>query len=144
MTDGGRVSVSTRRLPRGRGCEDASEAGTSGGAAGSALSEDDGTAESAWVEVVVEDEGPGFPPEESSRIFDPFFTTKTAKRGMGIGLKICRDIVMEHGGRLHVESGRERGARVVVEMPGSGKAPDGRSSEGEAGWPWGSSSVASA
>jgi len=81
------------------------------------------------VEVVVEDDGPGITPEEIARAFDPFFTTKTAKRGVGIGLKICRDIVHEHGGRLRVERGHPVGTRVVIELPVLADVPPSESPE---------------
>jgi two-component system NtrC family sensor kinase len=99
MAEGGRVHIRTRPLGSrpARG----------------------GSGEVAWVEVSVEDDGPGIAPEEVSRIFDPFFTTKSVKRGMGIGLKICRDIVDEHGGSLRVEPGTPAGTRVVIELPGA-------------------------
>ena len=97
MADGGRVHIRTRRL------------GSRPGPEGHAV---------PWVEVAVEDEGRGIGADEIARIFDPCFTTKDSKRGMGIGLKICRDIVSGHGGILRVESGVPRGTRVVVELPG--------------------------
>jgi signal transduction histidine kinase/transcriptional regulator with XRE-family HTH domain len=104
MAEGGRVHIRTRHL------------GTRPDAAGARV---------PWVEVVVEDEGRGIAPEEIARIFDPFFTTKESKRGMGIGLKICRDIVHEHGGVLRVEGGMPVGTRVVIELPGVSGGPQG-------------------
>jgi signal transduction histidine kinase len=65
-----------------------------------------------------------------ARIFDPFFTTKDVKRGMGIGLKICRDIVHGHGGVLRVESGTGGGTRVVMELPGVPEGWAGAPSDG--------------
>ena len=97
MADGGRVRIATRRvLPEGE------------------------PSASPWIEVTVEDDGPGIPPGEVARVFDPFFTTRTTKRGMGIGLKICRDIVLEHGGRMRVESESQAGTRVVILLRASG------------------------
>lgn len=49
-------------------------------------------------EVVVEDNGPGLPPEEVERMFQPMTTTKSG--GMGLGLSVTRTIVERHGGRL--------------------------------------------
>jgi two-component system, NtrC family, sensor kinase len=77
----------------------------------------EGEPASPWIEVMVEDDGTGIPPGEAARVFDPFFTTRETKRGMGIGLKICRDIVREHGGQMRVESGSQAGTRVVILLP---------------------------
>lgn len=55
------------------------------------------TSENSY-EVVVEDNGPGLPPEEVERMFQPMTTTKSG--GMGLGLSVTRTIVERHGGRL--------------------------------------------
>ena len=55
------------------------------------------TSDSAY-EVVVEDNGPGLPPEEVERMFQPMTSTKSG--GMGLGLSVTRTIVERHGGRL--------------------------------------------
>jgi signal transduction histidine kinase len=71
----------------------------------------------SWVEVAVQDDGPGIAATDLPRVFDPFFTTKGGGEGMGLGLKIARDIVLGHGGRLRVESDGNRGTRVVIHLP---------------------------
>ncbi len=69
------------------------------------------------VQVRVEDEGCGIPPELLGRIFDPFFTTKPVGEGMGLGLAISHQIVRNHGGELTVVSEPGRGTCFCVELP---------------------------
>ena len=51
-----------------------------------------------YVQVTIEDTGPGLDPAIVQRIFDPFFTTKPD--GLGLGLSISRSIIEAHGGQL--------------------------------------------
>jgi two-component system sensor histidine kinase HydH len=69
---------------------------------------------SAGVAVVVEDTGPGIPPDLREQIFNPFFTSK--KDGVGLGLAIVAKIVDEHGGSIRLEES-PRGARFRVFFP---------------------------
>lgn len=71
----------------------------------------------AGIQVAVQDNGPGIPPELLRRIFDPFFTTKGTGEGTGLGLSICYGICREHGGRIWVESALGYGATFYVELP---------------------------
>jgi len=68
--------------------------------------------------LTVSDDGPGIPPEVQARLFEPFFTTK--KKGNGLGLAICRQIVVSHGGEISFESEPGRGASFTVKLPGAG------------------------
>ena len=67
--------------------------------------------------MLVEDDGPGIQSAHLPQLFDPLFTTKESGKGMGMGLKIARDILAGHGGRLHVQSDGQRGTRVAIELP---------------------------
>ena len=67
------------------------------------------------VEVFVHDTGPGVPQADLRRIFEPFFTTKSG--GMGMGLAICRDIVLAHGGQITAEPVPKGGFRVRCSFP---------------------------
>jgi signal transduction histidine kinase len=68
------------------------------------------------AELVVEDAGPGIPPELRERVFEPFFTTR--QKGTGLGLAIVRKAVSHLGGTIELDSpiagGRGTRFRVVV------------------------------
>jgi len=53
------------------------------------------------VEFIVQDTGPGIPPEIGDSLFDPFASSKS--EGMGLGLSICKTIIEAHGGELTCE-----------------------------------------
>jgi signal transduction histidine kinase len=69
------------------------------------------------VLLVVEDNGPGVPPELKDKVFAPYFTTKQAKGGTGLGLAIVHRIVSDHGGRITISDAPDRGARFTIELP---------------------------
>jgi len=68
------------------------------------------------VIITVADTGPGISPDQLSKIFLPFFTTKS-KRGMGLGLSICKSIMEAHGGKISAESPPGRGATFHLHLP---------------------------
>ena len=68
--------------------------------------------------IVIEDNGPGIPPEIRPHIFEPFYTTKTVGKGTGLGLSICYFIITErHDGTIEVESPAEGGTRFILHIP---------------------------
>jgi two-component system NtrC family sensor kinase len=69
------------------------------------------------LEIVVQDDGPGIPPELMQKIFDPFFTTK--EKGTGLGLSVVYGIVERHKGRVTVESEPGKGTRFTIRLPAS-------------------------
>lgn len=67
------------------------------------------------VEVVVEDNGPGFQPGSIGQIFDPYVTTKP--RGTGLGLAIVKKLVEEHAGTIEAENREQGGAIIRIRLP---------------------------
>ena len=65
-----------------------------------------------WLSV--SDHGEGIPEENLSRLFDPFFTTKAPGKGRGLGLAICRRILVEAGGKIEVSSRRNEGTTFRI------------------------------
>jgi signal transduction histidine kinase/CheY-like chemotaxis protein len=74
--------------------------------------------------LVVDDAGPGVPPELLGRIFEPFFTTKAPELGTGLGLSLVSDIVNRHRGSVHVSTADAGGARFEVRLPLCLTTPD--------------------
>jgi signal transduction histidine kinase len=66
-------------------------------------------------EVSVTDTGSGIPPERLSAIFEDFVTTK--RRGLGLGLAICKRIVEQLDGTISVASEVGRGTAFTVRFP---------------------------
>jgi signal transduction histidine kinase len=80
------------------------------------------------VQVTVEDDGPGFPPDKAERLFERFFQVDMAGTrqhgGTGIGLALARELVLLHGGTIEAASDGRSGARFTVRLP-VGAAPAG-------------------
>jgi signal transduction histidine kinase len=86
-------------------------------------------ARNGQVEVIVQDHGPGIPPEDQRLIFEKFGRASpsgSAKPGAGLGLFIARSIVEAHGGTLDVQSQRGEGAAFVVRLPTAPGGPPAR------------------
>lgn len=69
------------------------------------------------VELCFVDEGQGMDEQAIRRAAEPFFTTKRKADRMGLGLFLARTLVDSLGGRLTIESARERGTTVRVVLP---------------------------
>jgi two-component system, NtrC family, nitrogen regulation sensor histidine kinase NtrY len=67
------------------------------------------------VAVSVSDTGSGLTPEECARLFTPYYTTK--QHGTGLGLAIVQSVVSDHGGKISVESTKEKGTTFRIELP---------------------------
>jgi signal transduction histidine kinase len=79
----------------------------------------DGGAPQGRIEV--QDYGPGVPDAVRQVLFDPFVQgavrERPSRRGLGLGLFICRQIVEQHGGRVEVRTGRGTGSTFSLTLP---------------------------
>ncbi|MBN1891656.1 MAG: HAMP domain-containing histidine kinase [Clostridiales bacterium] len=66
--------------------------------------------------VTVEDSGPGIPVDQRTRVFESFYKVDQARTdiGSGLGLFICKEILLAHGQSIHIEDGRELGGAKFV------------------------------
>lgn len=69
------------------------------------------------VAITVRDNGSGIPASIRDKVFSPFCTTKA--RGMGLGLPIVKRTVVDHNGRVQIDTG-ERGTAITVMLPTAG------------------------
>ena len=68
-----------------------------------------------FVEMKIQDTGPGIPEDFLGQLFDPYITTKP--KGSGLGLAIVKKIVEEHGGMLWAENVQNGGACIIIRLP---------------------------
>ena len=77
-------------------------------------------ADGAVAQVIIEDKGPGIPPELLYRVFEPFFRVDPGRRqniaGAGLGLTIAREIVQRAGGDIKISNRNGGGLKQVVEL----------------------------
>ncbi len=81
------------------------------------------------VEILVDDQGPGVPPEQRLKIFEPFHRGSAAcgrRAGFGLGLALTHSAVQAHGGRIEVGESPGGGARFRISLPRAGAAEPAR------------------
>ncbi len=75
--------------------------------------------------ISVADRGPGLTPGDEEKIFERLYRSQVgATQGFGLGLAICRAIVIAHGGRVWAENRLGGGSIFLVEMPIGGVSPE--------------------
>jgi signal transduction histidine kinase len=67
------------------------------------------------VQITLQDNGCGIPPEISDRIFEPFFTTRG--NGTGLGLAVVRAVIEANQGSILLDQEPGQGARFVIRLP---------------------------
>ncbi len=73
-----------------------------------------------YVKISIRDTGPGIPEENLKKIFEPFFTTK--KKGKGLGLSICYNIIKKHNGFISIKSEVGKGTTVDIYLPATNES----------------------
>lgn len=74
-----------------------------------------------YVEIVVDDDGPGIPEEKRRDVFKPFYRLDEARsrhEGAGLGLSVVREVARSHGGDVVLSTSPMGGLRAVVKLPG--------------------------
>ncbi|MDF2117908.1 ATP-binding protein [Roseiarcaceae bacterium H3SJ34-1] len=73
------------------------------------------------IKIIVNDDGPGIPPEELSHVFEPFYRVEASRSrttgGSGLGLTIARNIVVAHQGSIEIENRPAGGLQVRITLP---------------------------
>jgi len=87
------------------------------------LTRDQGT-DGAWAILTVRDRGAGIPAEDLPHVFERFYRAENTSdvEGTGIGLASVREIVVQHGGTVTIESREGMGTTVTVRLPVAGSS----------------------
>jgi PAS domain S-box-containing protein len=70
-----------------------------------------------FINITVEDNGPGISEENLTRVFDPFFTTKPVGIGTGLGLSVSQGIIKQHGGKIEIIRSAKGLTSFMVSLP---------------------------
>ena len=74
-----------------------------------------------FIQVAVADTGCGISEEDSHRVFESLYQAKDSasmsRKGLGLGLFICKELVSRHGGQIWVKSGKGRGSTFYFTLP---------------------------
>lgn len=71
--------------------------------------------DSDFIRISIKDDGVGIREEDREKIFEPTFSTK--EKGTGLGLTIVEKIILEHHGKVYLNSTPDKGSEFIVELP---------------------------
>ncbi|MCA1565331.1 MAG: PAS domain S-box protein [Acidobacteria bacterium] len=66
-------------------------------------------------QLTIADTGCGMTPEQIEKVFEPFYTTKS--QGLGLGMPYAKKVIEQHQGAIHIESRRDEGTQITIELP---------------------------
>ena len=73
------------------------------------------------LELSVDDDGPGIPPEKRDDVFKAFYRVEGSRNkdtgGVGLGLSIAKDVIVSHGGSIQLSDSELGGLRVLISIP---------------------------
>jgi two-component system osmolarity sensor histidine kinase EnvZ len=74
-----------------------------------------------FVDIIIDDDGPGIPKESREDVFKPFFRIEESRNlktgGVGLGMSIARDVVRGHGGNIELDTSPVGGLRARIRLP---------------------------
>jgi len=74
-----------------------------------------------FVDIIIDDDGPGIPQESRENVFKPFFRIEESRNlktgGVGLGMSIARDVVRGHGGNIELDTSPVGGLRARIRLP---------------------------
>ena len=73
--------------------------------------------EGAEQVIRIRDYGPGIPEDELPMVKKKFYKGSSKARGSGIGLAVCEEIIVKHGGELKLENAEGGGTLVTISLP---------------------------
>jgi len=77
--------------------------------------------EDGFIDILVDDDGPGIPQVSRDDVFKPFFRLDSSRNqatgGAGLGLTIARDVARSHGGDITLSDSPYGGLRVLIRLP---------------------------
>lgn len=85
--------------------------------------DEEGEEAAEWIEVRIQDDGPGIAPEHRAKLFEPFFSTKPPGKGTGLGLWAVRSILATLGGTVMFETEVDQGTMFIVRLPVTAQSP---------------------
>ena len=74
-----------------------------------------------YVEIIIDDDGPGIPNKERKKVLQPFYRVEDSRNrdtgGIGLGITIATDIINNHGGNFYLDKSPLGGLRAKIYLP---------------------------